>query len=116
MVLNLEIADIMKKKDTVPREIEFFSESALTVILAQPDQSKRNGQRDLVFLILLYDTGARVQEILDLQLRDIHLDENSPFVTVTGKGRKMRTIPIMEKTRDHLNKVLPKVSSIQSNG
>lgn len=104
MVLNLEIADIMKKKDTVPREIEFFSESALTVILAQPDQSKRNGQRDLVFLILLYDTGARVQEILDLQLRDIHLDENSPFVTVTGKGRKMRTIPIMEKTRDHLIK------------
>lgn len=104
MVLNLEIADITKKKNSVSREIEFFSESALKVILAQPDQNKRNGQRDLVFLILLYDTGARVQEILDLQLRDIHLDENSPFVTVTGKGRKMRTIPVMEKTRDHLIK------------
>ena len=104
MALNLEIADITKKKNTVPHEIEFFSESALSIILEQPDQNKRNGQRDLVFLILLYDTGARVQEILDLQLRDIHLDGNSPFVSVTGKGRKMRTIPIMEKTRDHLIK------------
>lgn len=104
MALNLEIADITKKKNTVPHEIEFFSESALSIILEQPDQNKRNGQRDLVFLILLNDTGARAQEILDLQLRDIHLDGNSPFVSVTGKGRKMRTIPIMEKTRDHLIK------------
>jgi len=104
MVLNLEIADITKKKNTIPHEIEFFSEAALSIILEQPDQNKRNGQRDLVFLIILYDTGARVQEILDLQLRDIHLDGNNPFVSVTGKGRKMRTIPIMEKTRDHLIK------------
>ena len=102
MVLNLDVAAIAKKKNGSPHEIEFFSEAALKTILAQPDQSKRNGQRDLVFIILLYDTGARVQEILDLQIRDICLDGNSPFITVTGKGRKMRTIPIMEKTRDHL--------------
>ena len=102
MVLNLDVAAITKKKNTNPHEIEFFSETALTTILAQPDQRKRNGQRDLVFIMLLYDTGARVQEILDLQIRDICLNGNSPFITVTGKGRKMRTIPIMDKTRDHL--------------
>lgn len=102
MVINLEVAAITKKKNANPHEIEFFSEAALATILAQPDRSRRNGQRDLVFLILLYDTGARVQEVLDLRIQDISLDGNSPYVTVTGKGRKMRNIPIMEKTRDHL--------------
>ena len=53
-------------------------------------------------MILLYDTGARVQEILDLKLRDICFDSKSPFVTVTGKGNKMRSIPVMKKTCEHI--------------
>ena len=71
MVINLEVAAIAKKKNSSPHEIEFFSEAALATILAQPDRNRRNGQRDLVFLILLYDTGARVQEVLDLRIRDL---------------------------------------------
>lgn len=102
MPLYLEVAAVKKKKDIQVHEIEFFSESALETILAQPDRNKKNGQRDLVFMILLYDTGARTQELLDLRVGDVYLTGRSHFVTVTGKGSKTRTIPIMEKTCSHL--------------
>lgn len=93
MPLYLEAASIPKKKDTGMHEIEFFSETALSTILSQPDRKKKNGQRDLFFLILMYDTGARVQELLDLKLGDVHADGTSPHIIVTGKGSKTRLIP-----------------------
>lgn len=106
MSLYLEISSIPKKKELHQHEIEFFSEASLKVILQQPDRKKKNGIRDLVFMILLYDTGARIQEILDIRLGDVHLDEPSPYVTVTGKGSKTRVVPLMQKTCEHLNSYL----------
>ena len=55
-----------------------------------------------MILILLYDTGARVQELVDLKVTDIHLKARNPFVLVTGKGDKTRSIPLMNKTVAHL--------------
>ena len=101
MALYLDTDTIPKKKDTKVHKIEFFSESALETILAQPDKRKKNGQRDLFFLILMYDTAARAQEILDLQVGDIKVDESNPYVIITGKGGKTRLVPIMEKTCRH---------------
>ena len=53
--------------------------------------------RDRALLLLLYNTGARVQEIVDLDLSDIHLDP-VPVVTLEGKGRKQRTCPLWART------------------
>ena len=102
----LDVKVIPKKKDTRVREIEFFSESALKAILEQPDRNKKNGQRDLFFMILMYDTGARAQEILDLRLCNIRMDGKNPYVVITGKGAKTRNVPIMEKTCKHLKSYL----------
>lgn len=102
MTIYLDVSAIRKKKDVKACEIEYFSEEALELILAQPDQNSRKGKRDLLFMILLYDTGARVQEILDLKLRDVFIEGKSPSVTVTGKGNKMRSIPVMKKTCEHI--------------
>lgn len=102
MSVYLDVEAIPKKKDGRAKEIEFFSESALEVILAQPDRHKKNGYRDLFFMILMYDTGARAQEILDLRLCDIRLDADRPYIIITGKGAKIRHVPIMEKTCRHL--------------
>ena len=101
MALYLDADTIPKKKDTRVRRIEFFSESALETILAQPDKRKKNGQRDLFFLILMYDTGARAQEMLDLKVGDMNIGENTPYVIITGKGSKTRLVPVMEKTCRH---------------
>ena len=106
MAYYQEILDIPKKKQPKGHEIEFFSETALQSILAEPDIQKRKGHRDLVFLILLYDTAARVQELLDVQLQDVHLDEENPYITLHGKGKKTRLVPVMDKTAEHLRKYL----------
>lgn len=101
-----EALNIPKKRRSKRHEIEFFSEKALQVILSQPDTRNRYGIRNLVFMILLYDTGARVQEILDLKLESIHLVDTTPYVVTTGKGRKTRLVPIMKKTVGHLEKYI----------
>lgn len=101
-----EVLNIPIKKQIKSHEIDFFSEGALKSILEQPDTSKKNGLRDLMFMILLYDTGARVQEILDICLNDIHLSDENSYLVLTGKGRKTRVVPIMKKTVEHLKRYL----------
>jgi site-specific recombinase XerD len=53
----------------------------------------RGGLRDLALLTTLYDTAARVQEACDLSIRDLHLGKPAS-ATLTGKGRKTRTVPL----------------------
>ena len=48
-------------------------------------------------MILLYDTGARIQELMDIRIRDMHMG-TTPTVTLHGKRNKVRTVPLMEKT------------------
>jgi site-specific recombinase XerD len=85
--------------------IGYLSKEYLTEILAQPDLRNRGGRRDAVLLSVLYDTGARVQELIDLTAGDVRLDPPAQ-VRLMGKGRKMRAVPLMDTTaqilRDHL--------------
>ena len=85
--------------------VGYLSKEYLAQILAQPDLRTRSGRRDAVLLSVLYDTGARVQELIDLNAGDVRLDP-PPQVRLMGKGRKMRAVPLMDATtqllRDHL--------------
>lgn len=87
---------------TVDRPVDYLSETALRAIFEQPNVKTDRGVRDQFLLILLYDTAARIQELLDIRLGDFDLHAPIPFVYVTGKGRKMRAIPLLGKTIDHL--------------
>ena len=91
-----DIITMRPKKHEKP-VIPFLTEDELKALLAQPDPSTRHGLRDLTLLSLLYDSGARVQEITDLQLKDIRLT-NPAMVQLTGKGRKARQVPLMKET------------------
>jgi len=77
--------------------VSYLTFDALKSILEQPDRSSRDGRRDLVLLTVLYDTGARVQELIDLVVKNIRL-ENPPVISLTGKGNKTRHVPLMGKT------------------
>lgn len=66
-------------------------------LLALPDMQSRKGRRDATILSVLYDTAARVQELIDLTPRRIRLESPS-CITLIGKGNKTRTVPIMSKT------------------
>jgi integrase/recombinase XerD len=86
--------------------VGYLSKEDLAEILAQPELRNRGGRRDAVLLSILYDTGARVQELIELSAGDVRLDPPAQ-VRLMGKGRKMRVVPLMEKTiqllRDHMH-------------
>ena len=87
------------------RLVQHLDAADLAAILAQPDLATRQGRRDAVLLSLMYDSGARVQELIDLSLRDVRLDTPAQ-VRLTGKGRKIRCVPLMKGTVDLLRQYL----------
>jgi site-specific recombinase XerD len=85
----------MKRK---PRKvINYLTLDAVKTILQAPNTSCIMGRRDLVLLSLMYDTGARVQEIADLTVADVRL-EKPPTIKLTGKGNRSRLVPLMTPT------------------
>ena len=97
------IQQVPFKKVQQDLTVNYFSESALEAILNQPDPRKKTGHRDLFYLIVLYDTGARNQEVLDLHPADFVTTGKTSHVIIHGKGNKVRSVPIMEKTMEHFN-------------
>lgn len=75
----------------------YLSEEEMKHLLSQVDRSRPDGERDYLLLALLYDTGARVQELLDLKPTDFRL-ESPAFVRITGKGRRERLCPLLPQT------------------
>ena len=87
-----DILAIPSKKQDRPA-VRHLTVDQSRLLLAQPDQTTRQGRRDATLLATLYDTGARVQEIADLAVRAIR-PQNPPMVSLTGKGRKTRHVPL----------------------
>jgi len=88
-------------KKTSHASMSFLSPEAMSALLKSPDTTKKQGRRDLMILTLLYDSGARVQELIDLSVGDIRTDAPAT-ITLYGKGRKIRTVPLMSQTTDLL--------------
>jgi site-specific recombinase XerD len=84
-------------KKTPGRILGYLTQEELTAILDGPDRTTSQGRRDYLALALLYDTGARVQELVDLCPADFRLDRY-PLVYITGKGRKQRIVPLTPTT------------------
>lgn len=84
------------------RPIVYLQPEATSAILAAYDTATAKHRRNRMMLIMLYDTGARVQELADLNISSLHLKETNPFVTLIGKGRKSRNVPLLNKTVQHL--------------
>ena len=99
-----DLNNIPLKKAAKTSIVSFFSEAALKTILEQPDTKKKKELRNLFFMILLYDTGARNQELLDLKLGSVHFEGKSPYIVIVGKGGKTRLVPVMAKTVEHYYK------------
>lgn len=92
-------------KKTQKKVMSYLTLDGVKALLAQPDMATVSGRRDLTMLSLLYDTGARVQELVDLRMGDVRL--SSPTVIrLTGKGGKARLVPIMAPTEKLLRQYL----------
>ena len=104
MMLLQKNMGIPSKKCTKP-VLDHLSATVMSEILARPDIKTSDGRRDLAILSLLYDSGARVSELVNLRIRDLRLDD-FPTVTLNGKGQKIRYVPIMNKTAELLRKYI----------
>ena len=100
VIFQMEMRKIPFKKSPTSESISFMSENAVKALLDQPDTKTKNGLRNQFLMILMYDTAARVQEILNLQICDIHFGKTAT-ATLLGKGNKVRTVPLMERTVQH---------------
>lgn len=75
--------------------LNYTTLDGVRLLLEMPNQDTTTERRDLALLSLMYDTGARVQEIIDLTPLNIRFDY--PYtIKLTGKGNKTRIIPLME--------------------
>lgn len=79
------------------RLVGYFSREEIETLLNAPDPATWCGQRDRVMLATLYNTGARVSELIGMLVRDVVLDR-SPSICIHGKGRKERTVPLWPRT------------------
>jgi site-specific recombinase XerD len=104
MSLCHSILEIPLRK-TPPPMISYLSQEDLRLILSQPNTAKKSGRRDRVLLSLLYDTGGRVQEIVDLTVSSIRLDPPAQ-VMLHGKGDKTRIVPLMSNTAKLLSEYM----------
>lgn len=86
----------IKVKRHEKQSINYLTVEGIKLLLEQPDLSTRNGRRNLALLALMYDSGARVQEIIDLTPSSVRLD-NPSIVKLFGKGRKARIVPLQEE-------------------
>ena len=97
-----EICKVPFKKETTEQVIDYLSEDATKALLEIPDARTPKGLRDQFLLVFMYDSAARVQEVVDVRLRDIHSGK-TPVVILHGKGDKVRAVPLMEKTMEHFD-------------
>jgi len=97
----------MQAKKTAQPEISYFSVDAVRLLL---DAAQSGGIRDLALLSLLYDSGARVQEVADLSVGDVRL-EKPCTVKLTGKGRKSRIVPLTAQVGDILSRYVKSLKS-----
>lgn len=89
-----KILSIKVKKAPKPT-INYLTIDGIKLLLEQPDSTTKRGRRDLALLSLMYDTGARVQELIDMTPSTIRLDKPST-IRITGKGNKTRIIPLLD--------------------
>lgn len=84
-------------KRTPHKSVGYLDEKEMQAVLNAVNVNSRTGLRDRALLMLLYNTGARVNEIVTLGLADLRLG-SSPQVRLRGKGNKTRSCPLWPET------------------
>ena len=91
----------VKSLKTATRQVDYLTEEQMNKLINLPPTDTFTGLRHRIIMCLLYDTGARVQELCDLKIEDINLG-NNPTVKLHGKGSKIRIVPISK----NMNQIL----------
>jgi len=78
--------------------VGYLNREEVKALLAAPDRTTWSGRRDHALLLTLYNTGARISEIITLRRRQVRLDPAAANIELLGKGRKERAVPLWDDT------------------
>lgn len=87
----------IKAMRTEGTTLNYLSVEGVKLLLEQPDTTTWNGRRHLAILSLMYDTGARVQEMSDLTVDCVRISHEPYTIRLFGKGRKARIVPLVKE-------------------
>lgn len=96
----------IKNKKVPNKIISYFSEDEIRIMINYLNNSK--DLKKLTMICVLYETGARVSEFINIKLNDLNLSDNAS-ITLYGKGNKTRVVPISEELVKLINKYLKEV-------
>lgn len=100
-----QILSIPAKK-TKSKGIDYLNIDGIKLLLQQPDLNKAKGVRDLALLSLMYESAARVQEIIDLTSTSMFIKDKPYRVILHGKGDKYRSVPLPDKEVEMLRQYM----------
>jgi len=105
LVLHCQTIRTIPLERTEHKTVAYLEEKEMQELLNAVDLNWRSGVRDKALLILLYNTGARVSEIVHLKVGDLHLNDAAQ-VKLLGKGMKYRSCPLWPETVEALEAYL----------
>ena len=92
-------------KKTEQKEISYLKTEGVKLLVDQIDINSANGLRDYVMILILYTTGVRVSELINIKVKDISLTE--PYtIKIHGKGNKGRYVPLLKTSARHIKRYL----------
>ena len=97
LACDLQAILAIPTKRTQQRTLDFLTRDEMEAVLDAPDASTWSGKRDRVLLTVMYNTGARVSEIVGVKMADIALSPGGTL-RLHGKGRKERVLPLWSST------------------
>jgi len=112
MSIYLDVASIHSFKSSKNSRVEYLTQAQLKRLFTMPDVTTRLGRRDRFFMIIAYETGARMQEMLDLKCGCIIRDGEFVRFKIFGKGSKTRYVPLMKPVARHLDAYLSEFHSL----
>ena len=104
-ILHFQKIIALPIKKAAKPSVPHLTPETMKILLSQPDKMTAKGRRDITLLSVLYDSGCRVQELTALKVRDVVLD-NPAVLILTGKGNKIRRVPLMKNTQALLQNYL----------
>lgn len=84
------------------QEVNYLEMEVISLLFKQIDTCNNHGRRNMALLTLMYNTGCRVQELIDLTPSSLRLENGNKTIRIKGKGAKTRIVPMLDEQLDHL--------------
>ena len=94
-------------KKTQQHTVPHLDVEEIKLLISMTDKNTIKGYRDFMIIFILYETGVRVSELVNIRIKDLH-DRKPYYLKVCGKGNKERLIPVARKVVEEIKLYIQK--------